>query len=165
MTSMPAPKYVRRKATVLLCALTLLVASCGDAARYLDMTRAKPEQSDLVGVWVPDKATLEYVRSKGGYDTGLETRLILEGGGELKVVNMPDWWNDGFGISHGKLQSEEGAWRLYQSSGSKAWEISMALPSGTKFMSLLGQKPPYSIFLYIGDPDSGEVMTFTRSGA
>lgn len=150
--------------TIILCALTLVVASCGAAARYYALTRTKPEQSDLVGVWMPDKTTREYMRGKGGYDMSLETKLILEGGGKLKVVNMPDWWDNGFGTSHGTTQSEQGMWRLYQSSGSKTWEITMALPSGTKFMSLLGQKLPYRMFLYVGDPDSGEVMTFTRSG-
>lgn len=156
-------KITRGKAAI-LCTLTLLVASCDESTRYYNLTRTKPEQHDLVGVWVPDKATREYVRGKGGYDTSLETKLILEGSGVLKIVNMPDWWNDGFGMSHGKVQSEQGTWRLYQSSGSETWEVSMALPSGTKFMNVLGQKPPYSMFLYVGDPDSGEMMTFTRNG-
>jgi hypothetical protein len=155
-------KFTRGR-RVILCIFVLLVTSCGEAARYYDLTRTQPEQSDLVGVWVPDKMTREFMRIKGGYDANPGTKLILEDSGELKVVNMPDWWNDGFGTSHGNMQSEQGRWRLYQSSGSKSWEITITLPSGTKFMSLLGQNPPYRMFLYIGDPDSGEVMTFTRS--
>jgi hypothetical protein len=154
-------RLIRGK-TIFCCVLTLLIASCGDVARYYDLTRAKPEMSDIIGVWVPDKATRDYMRDKGRYDTNLETKLILEENSEVKIVNMPDWWDDGFGESYRKMQSEQGRWGLYQSPGSKFWEIRMALSSGTKFMNLLGQKQPYKMFLYIGDPDSGEVMTFTR---
>jgi hypothetical protein len=157
-----ALRFTRGK-TVICCVLTLFVASCGEVARYYDLTRAKPELSEIIGVWVPDKATREYMRDKGRYDTNLETKLILEESGEVKIVNMPDWWRNGFGESYGKMQSEQGRWELHQSSGSKFWEIRMALSSGTKFLNLLGQKQPYKMFLYVGDPDSGEVMTFTRS--
>lgn len=148
---------------VIICILTALVTSCGDVARHYNLTRAKPEASGIIGAWVPDKATRERMRSEGHYDTTLETKLILEDSGEVEVVNMPDWWDNGFGKSSGNMHSEQGRWRLYQSSGSEAWGIRLTLPSGTKFINLLGQKPPYSMFLYIGDPDSGEVMTFTRS--
>jgi hypothetical protein len=154
---------IRCKAAT-LCAIALLATSCGNVARSLNLTRTKPETPDIVGVWIPDQATREYMRTKGGYDTSLETRLILEDDGDVKVLNMPDWWGNGFGVSKGSMQSEQGNWRLYQSPGSGSWEVRISLPSGTKFMSLLGQKPPYNIFLYVGDPDSGEVMTFTRSG-
>ncbi len=153
-----------RRRAAFVCLMGLLATACAGEARDYDQTRAEPEPADVIGVWVPDEATREYLRGKGHYDTSRETALILEGGGEVKVVNMPDWWNDGFGTSHGTMQSEQGSWRLYESPGSRAWEVRMALPSGTKFMSLLGQRPPYKMSAYVGDPDSGEAMTFTRKG-
>ena len=125
-------------------------------------TRVEPSRGDLIGTWVPDERTLNTMRDVGGYDTTISTRLILRADGSFEMVNMPDWWFNGFGESRRSFSDNSGTWRILQDSDS-IWGLRLTTSSGRTNLNLLEQRPPYRIHVYIGDPDNDVYMTFVKS--
>jgi hypothetical protein len=89
---------------------------------------------------------------------------------------MPDWWTPngaGFGKSNGKFDSGQGKWKITKNHDGW-WDVQFKFETGTFFSSvelnggffttkdLGGEKPPYSLWFYIGDPDSGPLMIFEQ---
>jgi len=127
-------------------------------------TRTRPNETDLIGRWVPDAATLAYMRTGGGYDTSrMHTRIVLRSDGTFELFDMPDWWRDGFGRSHGSFESSSGKWNVGQHPDDKSWEIELAFRAWNTSMSLRGQKPPYLIHVTLGDPDQNDAMVFVKA--
>jgi hypothetical protein len=154
------------KATVLGVFFLLIFYLCqsllGDPT---NPTRRKPAQEDIVGVWSPTPACLEWMREKGGYRISTHT-LTFRQDGTFKMTNMPDWWLN-FGDSNGGFYSGSGTWKIDRVSDK--WAIDVQLTSfssyqnvfGTSF-GLSGQKPPYQIYVGVGDPDNADFMVFER---
>ena len=141
----------------------ILLVACGDP--YLsNYTAAKPNESDLVGTWVPDKETVKDIRDRGGYDIDRASiKLILGSDGSFEMVDIPDWWREPFGRSQGRLQSDRGTWRLKEHSPGSWWELALNFPGwGGTAVPLRRAKPPYLIHFTLGDPDAGHAMTFER---
>jgi hypothetical protein len=145
----------------------MLVACIGDP--YLSSyTTNKPNEGDLIGIWVPDKDTVKDMHDRGGYPTEkAKTSLTLKPDGTFEMVDMPDWWREPFGTSHGRLTAyDRGTWRLKEHSPGGRWEIGLDFPSfGSTAISLRRNKPPYIIHFILGDPDSGNAMTFVKEDA
>jgi hypothetical protein len=125
-----------------------------------------PQSSDLVGIWIPDKATIEDIRKVAEYgDKDLtSTKFVLGAGGDFEMVNLPDWWRSDFGEPQGFFDSEKGTWKL-KASGS-CYVIELALPSSRTSFNLLKTKtsenPKYAIEIGIGDPDAEHSMIFVK---
>ncbi|MEO8207144.1 MAG: hypothetical protein ABI615_13265 [Chthoniobacterales bacterium] len=131
----------------------------------LDFARSQPKAEDIVGVWTPDKATLRDIRERGHY-ASVETKIILRKDGAFSISNIPDWWSDGFGYPHGKFESSEGKWEFRAGKSLwKIWELCLITPKGNRQMMILHQKAPYSIFIYVGDPDNDDAMIFERTSS
>jgi hypothetical protein len=147
-----------------------LGASCnvpvGGALRPYRYVSAEPARADIVGTWAPDQATVDDMRERGGYDVSAPTRLILRDDGSLEVVNMPDWFDNGFGISHGGISSASGHWRLVNASGH--WLVGLSYSGAYRPVDLVEHRfksePRYYIEIIVGDPDSGDEMIFVRKG-
>src|SRR5262249_50031885 len=95
------------KSILPLTAVLLLVAGCmnnGIEWSELSFTRHEPARSDIVGVWTPTEKTLRDIRKRGHYES-VAHKIVLSDDGTFAMVNMPDWWTDGFGESHGKFDS------------------------------------------------------------
>lgn len=142
----------------------MMLVSCQGDPYSGSYTRSRPSETDLVGTWVPDATTLAYMRKTGRYDTSrMHNRLMLHSDGKFELFDMPDWWEDGFGRSHGSFDSSSGKWNVGQHPDDKTWEIELITATRNTSMSLRGQKPPYLIHVTIGDPDQGYAMVFVKS--
>jgi len=125
-----------------------------------------PTTSDIVGIWVPTQLSLDDMKKEGGYTISTHT-LTFKDDGTFEIINMPDWWLDGFGESHKGFYSGSGKWDISSSQGE--WVIELDFDNLTGYpdglntdLSVQGHKPRY-IYTYIGDPDSGKMMTYERS--
>jgi hypothetical protein len=96
----------------------------------------------------------------GNYSSA-KCQIKLNADGKIEFTNMPDWWQGGFGESHKQLISTNGTWDLEKVED--CWQIVWDDNKSFDFnLHLMGQKPPYKIFIYIGDPDSSLFMIFER---
>ncbi len=148
--------------TAALAAAALLAGCPAVDLKELQFTRTKPTETELVGTWRPTDNTLKEIRGRGRYP--VETHeIILRADHTFSIRNMPDWWSDGFGYSHGQFESCEGTWGLGASKGPwQIWMIWVRFGPGTRSINLYRQRPPYLIFIRIGDPNNGEAMLFER---
>ena len=144
--------------------MATLLIGCQGTWRELSFTRARPDPSALVGIWVPTTETLADMRDVGGYPIS-KHELRLQADGQFSMTNMPDWWREGFGRSSGTFESGAGKWELREEDGAvgPAWVIDLEFPQYGTSVHLVRQKDPYMIHVYIGDPDSGHAMLFERT--
>jgi hypothetical protein len=76
---------------------------------------------------------------------------------------MPDWWNNGFGISNGTFECLNGKWELYENTEPyHYWSLILQTDNKKRMINLYDQKPPYRIFIRIGDPNDGNAMIFEK---
>ena len=145
--------HLRSRVTITIL-IALLLTGCFRSVKN------KPSVIDLSGVWVPDKSTLRDMAERGGYDTALQTKLILRANGNLELVNMPDWWESISGESRRGLHSYTGSWKVIKSE--ENWELAIYSSAMTTSFMILGNEPPYKVGKYLGDPDSGNTMIFVK---
>ena len=150
--------------TLLFPALLLLLVGCPAVdTRELNFTRKKPTRADLVGVWSPDRDTLRAIRTRGHYPEA-EYEIVLRADSTFSIRNMPDWWTNGFGTSGGMLASFDGRWELQEGKNVwRIWEISLQMTNFWTSIHVYRQKPPYSLFIGVGDPNNAEAMIFNRT--
>jgi hypothetical protein len=144
---------------ILLCSTILFVVGCG-AWQELHFTKTKPKESDLFGTYEPDAKTKKLILKNGGYPSA-NCQIKLNANHKIELINMQDWWENGFGESHKKLISTNGIWKLEKIQG--YWGIDWENENVTHGVDLIGQKPPYKIHIYVGDPDSDRFMIFERT--
>jgi hypothetical protein len=136
----------------------------------LQYTRSKPSEADLIGSWRPTAETIRDIRGRGRY-LATEHELILRPDHTLTMRNMPDWWRNGFGESHGHLDSGDGTWKLAREINVwQIWVVQLHFPDfGSRggplntSIHLYHQRPSYLIFIGVGDPDNAQGMLFERS--
>lgn len=151
------------RGAILSCALVLSSLACRvPTLDQLNYTRKEPKKSDLLGTWVPDKASLREMESRGGYDISVQPNLILKADGNFDLGNMPDWWDNGFGRSNKSFQDYSGSWTLSTYGNTGVWHIDLKSSLRTRSANLIGQSPPYRIEFIIGDPDSNTSMIFEK---
>ena len=141
----------------------LFLAGCPAVdIKELDFTRTKPTIENLIGIWMPTDTTLNDIRERGHYPQTMHY-LELRADHTFNMHNMPDWWSDGFGRSHGRLESLSGRWELTESKELwRIWEISLHTAEFITTIHLYHQKPPYQLFIRLGDPNEGDAMLFDR---
>ena len=128
----------------------------------------KPDEADLIGTWTLTRLSLDKMRRDGGYEITTHS-LTLDEDGTFELVNMPDWWGNGRS-SQGFL-SGSGSWRLAQSLD-RFWGVSLefdqlngaAIRSATH-LNIAREGPGYVLYVYIGNPDSGNAMVFEKAAA
>jgi hypothetical protein len=167
--------------------ITLVLTGCPIANWHeLNFTRHKPSEADLIGRWIPTAKTRKEILKRGKYpDAICEIRINADG--SFTMRNMPDWWRGGLGESHRRLESGSGVWKLSEPSSTRmsasgkvyrhkdpwaGWELLLRFASfsgehpipsgGATSVRLCRQSPPYQMFFYVGDPDSGDAMLFER---
>jgi hypothetical protein len=162
-----------KKIFVLISLLALSNLMCLFSAYDIDQenfTKIAPKPSEFAGKYVPTKVTVTLITETGHYD--LKDSLIeLFSDGTLEMKNMPDWWLTPYGDSNGRLDSAKGTWEL--TNWGENWRVTLDFePGGTfqeyskdgffTFKEISGDRPPYSIWFYIGDPDHGRVMIYEQ---
>jgi hypothetical protein len=156
--------------TFLIVSLALCISSCvipldrifssyGYASTQLN-------QDDIVGIWIADQATLKDMQTRGNYDRTVLPKFIFHADGNFEMENMPDWWRDSFGKSYGGIETNSGTWKLAKSGC--CWTISLNLKVPNLYTSVgllkhrFNGKPEFLIERILGDPDSGNEMTFVK---
>ena len=119
----------------------------------------KPKNEDLVGKYVPDAETVEWVRGAGQYPK-VDTSFELSKDGSFKIVNMPDWWLEPFGKSKGGFISGVGKWEVTKQQ--EWWELEFAFNSSpARSVPIVGTTVPYHLWFYVGDRDQ-RAMIFEK---
>ena len=143
--------------------LLFLVGCPAVDTKELNFTRKKPENADLVGTWTPNSDTLKEIRTRGHYPQA-QHEIVLRADGTFSIRNMPDWWTNGFGESGRTFSSFDGRWDLEEGKdGWTIWEIALRTPTFGTSINVYQQKPPYSLFIRVGDPNNADAMIFDRT--
>jgi hypothetical protein len=130
--------------------------------KEINFTRTKPEIKDIIGTWNPTADTLKDIRQRGHYPEAKQ-ELILKADGTFSMINMPDWWGNGFGKSNKTFESGEGKWHLAKRKNIwDIWAIELEFPAEITSVNLYRQKAPYLIFIRVGDPNDGYAMFYHR---
>ena len=156
-------------ALTLITLIALFLSAChvpvDEVVGRYRLVREKPDRIALIGTWVIDQATFEDMRTRGRYDVSQPTEVILRDDDSFEMTNLPDWYQDGFGESHGGLVNLAGNWSLDEFNG--FWGVKLVAPArSAPYLDLrepryTGQ-PRYLFEIVIGDPDSGEAMRFVK---
>jgi hypothetical protein len=159
----------RKSKFTLIILFALFLTSCNApvgefVGRYRLVTR-KPDRKDLIGTWVIDQATIEFMRARGQYDVSRPTRITLHDDDSFEMTDMPDLYRAGSAESPGGLVNFAGKWGLEDTNG--YWSVELtALTQVAPRLYLreprYASQPRYLFEIILGDPDSGEGMMFTR---
>ena len=151
----------------------MCLASVRDYDQDHSFTKTEPQREQLAGKYVPTSETISFIIDEGQYQLN-DISISLYPDGNFEMQNMPDWWlpNDaGYGKPDGFLDSGIGRWTVSQDNLSGLWQLTLAFESGifngvhetfTISLDLNGEQPPYSIWIYVGNPDRGRVMIFEQ---
>jgi hypothetical protein len=158
------------RASIIL--LVVFLAGCPYDPYTSVYTTKQPNSNDVIGVYVADTNTLALIAKEGHY-SAVSPSITLSSGGEIIITNIPDWWLASFGKPQGGFDSGCGHWSIQKHQ--KWWGLSVDFPDTPQFsslknkpggmsteMMLIGEKPPYKIYLNVGDPDDGRGMQFER---
>jgi hypothetical protein len=137
----------------------------------LPRTRHKPEIKDIAGIY-------HFKGITGGYSPKIEKSITsemsitLQEDGSFDINNLPSKRLD-FNASEDSYGSGSGTWELDCDKGLlNTWNITLNFTqseglgsikgSAIDFLILRKQKPPYSIYIYLGDPDEGRFLKFEK---
>jgi hypothetical protein len=149
------------RAWTLFSAVAIFFAGCQYDPFTAVYTTKQPKAEDLVGAYLPTEDTKKLITSQGHYPT-IESAIVLSADGTVTMTNIPDWWQTPFGEPQGKFNSRRGNWTVQKHQ--EWWAVGLHLdPDFGTDLLLIGEKPPYTIHLIIGDPDQGRGMDFIRS--
>ena len=139
-------------------------ANIGELFRPYQYVSKEPNRKDIVGVWIPDKETIDDMRERGGYNVSIPTQIILRDDGSFEMLKMPDWWNNVQGKSYKGFFDLSGRWEL--SNGLGYWHIGLRYFGTYRPINLVEHKtkdsPRYYIEIIVGDADEGHEMIFVR---
>ncbi|MFL6375245.1 MAG: hypothetical protein ACJ73D_11310 [Pyrinomonadaceae bacterium] len=169
-----APKTFRRiancpktgvKATfaglLLLCTLACNIPLGEIFSRY-GSVGADFDEKQVVGVWLPNEATLRFIREEGKYGPNIHPRMQFMDDYTFRLDGMPDWWLDGFGRSSQGAHLYTGKWKISKEESCIDLQMSdLSTRIGIREHKL-GGSPKYVIEVFIGDPDSGNSMIFLK---
>jgi hypothetical protein len=151
-----------RFAPLFLLPLLLFTGCPAVDTREFDFTRSKPKPSEVVGTWTPDQKSIDDIRNRGRY-TNIHPTVTLRADGTFSIRDMPDWWSDGSGDSHGTGEALDGKWSFEQQKEVwNVWVISLQTPM-FRSVHLYRQKAPFALFIGVGDPNDANAMIFERA--
>jgi hypothetical protein len=134
-----------------------------------EYTRAKPDEKDLVGVWVANARSIEWLKEKG-YAVASPPSLEIRADGTFDMRAMPDCWRVFFDKEWKKvLESGSGKWSVQHVQDWYALEMDFHHLNGkdwqctfSNHFNLRRQKSPYMVHVTVGDPDSGDCIEFEK---
>lgn len=134
-----------------------------------DFPTEKPEMSAIEGIYRLNESSVQTVKEAGYEET--DATLSLQGDGTFTMTGVPDWWQT-FGEFRGGYDSGQGTWKLQKDQS--WWSIGLKFDSRRDFHSkpaedglstsitIYGKQPPFFLWLYVGDADSGRAMVLER---
>lgn len=152
-------------ALILGCVAFWLISDSLMSSFYPPSPSRRPAEQDIVGIWQLTQGSLESIQ-EDGYVVSTHT-IEIKADGSFTLTNLPDSvWN--FGEVGGKFESGSGTWSI-ELDPNRDWSIALHFTKlngkvddfYTHFF-LYGKEPPYRIYDYIGDPDSGRILSFEK---
>lgn len=150
--------------------LTIIVSCQYDhyAHKY---TTIEPKESELVGIYVFNKQTVNYdiTEFRDSTNNLVVPKIIICSDGSYEVKNLPVF--ESSGTSYTGLITTNGKWKIMSvgsiddGSGNLKthWGIFMPeLPINLRYAGLMNSISPYGIIWGIGDPDEGRIIMFEK---
>ncbi len=156
---------------LLYYALLLLSASCGGGLGPRDESAAPgatlPQLQHLSGAWQATSDTYELLRLQG-YSPPASLPLTLAPDSTFTFAGLPDYLPLPSGQrGAGKLLSVVGRWQVRRNESH--WEVLFHFKEGKLYPNGLTTNygiavvdSAYQLYTYIGDPDQGLVLTWTK---
>jgi hypothetical protein len=130
----------------------------------LPRTRHKPEIKDVAGIYHFKKITGAYA-PQIKKSIASEISITLREDGSFDINNLPSKLFD-FYASDDSYGSGSGTWKLNCDKGLlTTWNINLNFTQPERLglnLMLRKQKPPYSLYIYAGDPDEGRFFRFEK---
>jgi hypothetical protein len=149
---------------------TRLLSAVAGPVNIWNATRHAPQAANLAGSYQPSEKDS---RRAGELRPGFSFRssMKLAADHQAEVSELPGF--NGFGESMGCTYNGRGEWRVLEAGGvmlNLDIKDSAPTPAGhlpscgaaSLGLELLGQSPPYRIWLYIGDPDEDTGVAYVR---
>lgn len=125
-------------------------------------TTVKPDVQFVIGSWVATEDTLRSL-AHGPYESA-HPSIMVHDDGTIEMKDIPDTWRSPFGEGSGKVEEFTGKWKLYKHQDS--WwglQLTEADWGCSGCLMLVGSKPPYTLVIRYGDPDSGDGYEFRKA--
>src|ERR1051326_7678611 len=166
---------MRLRTPILLFPLVLLAMICVLPNLNTEhFVVAEPKIEDLNGKYVPTEETLKDIVNEGRYEIEENHVFIrLLPNGNFDMQNLPDWWLTDYGQAQGCLITGQGKWNVVKQQD--RWQLRFDFLSEShlclkKYSSgltisipIVGNSKPYSLWFYVGHPDSGHIMVFQKA--
>jgi hypothetical protein len=167
-----------RKLNFFYFTLLLIGMGCQHDPRSWDYTTKRPQEKDLIGSYKldPNHWQNDWYKRKGFKIT--KSILNLGADGSFSATSVPDCW-----YTHecsGKLENLKGIWLVGKDhqpenpwwviylnvvrEGDPNYEKKLTEPPGLAepSITLMNNKPPYILHFVVGDPDSGDGLSYTK---
>jgi hypothetical protein len=119
----------------------------------------KPDMAALTGRWAPTQESLTAIKML--YAPVRQGSLELAKDGTTHFDEVPDFFTARSERYVGTL-SGPGTWSIASDREWQSWVVSIDTPAGGTELFITGSAPNYNLVAIIGDPDSGEALTFVR---
>jgi hypothetical protein len=137
------------------------LCSCAPLLSKVQFTTSEPNKESFYGTWQPDEASLADMKVRGKYNVTRLPDIVLSADNTYQATGMPDWLRVSLGDSEGTFYSESGNWRIVQDG--QFWMLELKSAGGFSRLNIVEQQPPYRLYTTLGDPDSGNSMTFVKN--
>ncbi len=172
--------FLRRKSgwrallySLALTPLVVTIAFCISSYLLLDWSLSgppspagKPDNQDIIGVWQMSEVSLESAR-KAGYQPSAP-RLEFREDGTFAMTDVPDIVMNSWEPQN-QYYSGTGTWAISRDTVNDEWDVEVRVIGSTEarirgaiLFELVGRAPPYKIYRWAGDPDSGRTWVFER---
>ncbi|MDH5380277.1 MAG: hypothetical protein OEW75_05455 [Cyclobacteriaceae bacterium] len=156
---------------ILILTLTTIITGCQYDPYADKYTIVEPTDTDVIGTYEYDFQTIDISIDKNKFKSN-GSRIIINSDRTYKIEMMPYFKEVAIMTYEFKRQiSFSGSWRIQEigtidfGNGNlkKRWGILLYLaPKELQYAGFLGTEKPNGIIFGFGDPDSGNVMTFSK---
>lgn len=165
---------MKKKIIFLITILSISNLMCGFEAYEFDQdrfTKTEPEPNKMTGNYVLTEKSKEGIFSNNSQDISIS----LLSDGTFEMHNVPDaWLVTGVQLSNSNdaIFPNKGTWSLVQQDWWWRIEFKFISSNNNPFENLTdgissridisGEKPPYSLWFYVGDRNKGPIMIFEQ---
>lgn len=149
-------------------AAALLLVGCQYDPFAHEFTKAQPQESAVVGLYVPDRETTKHLRDTLRVTVHHDASLIINADHTFVARELPNFWiGHTFDCVTGGIENWSGTWSVRRDQ--EWWAVYLHItsrngqPTSYQLPAMLRrERPPYLLHLTIGDPDSGDAFAFER---
>ena len=155
------------KESILIAVAALVLARCQYDPFAHEFTNARPQESAIVGRYVPDRETTDILRESLRVQVSDRAALAINADHSFVATELPRCWIERSSDCAAGTETWAGTWSLRQNQ--EWWAVQLHItarngrPTSYGFPAMLRREsPPYLVHFTIGDPDSGDALAFER---